>query len=270
MLAIYQYFSYNLPIKDRFKMIRAAGFDAVGLWRDDWFGITGHRGYADMARSAGLEITDGHAPFIRDFDFVNAIWLDNLSGEQTYETYRNTIIGCGEDGLKNLIIHITDDYHGRTVPPVSTVGIERFKCLTGIAENNDVTIALENISINSYQAYVFEHVNSPNLGFCYDSGHKNCFEPGADILSLFGEKIVAVHLHDNDGSEDQHRIPFEGSIDWRDQMSAIARTGYNGATTLECTAGPPGSIEPNDTRSAEEWLRTAFEAAKKLDALRWC
>jgi hypothetical protein len=34
MVALYQYFGFQLPLKERFAMIKAAGFDTVGLWRD--------------------------------------------------------------------------------------------------------------------------------------------------------------------------------------------------------------------------------------------
>jgi hypothetical protein len=85
-----------------------------------------------------------------------------------------------------------------------------------------VTIALENIFDHRCLTYVFDRVASPNLGFCYDAGHRNCKEPDIDLLSLFGDKLVALHLHDNDGTGDQHRVPFEGKIDWKEQMSRIA------------------------------------------------
>lgn len=264
MVALYQYFGYELPLKERFAMIRAAGFDAVGLWRDDWFGWTGHRDFADLARSAGLAIADGHAPFVRDYDFVNALWLDNLDGEATMETYLRTIDEAALDGVPNLILHIQD--YG--APPPNELGLGRIRRLVGTAEDRGVVLALENIYDYKYLTYVFERVVSPNLGFCYDAGHRNCNEPDAGLLSLFGDKLVALHLHDNDGTGDQHRIPFEGGIDWPEQMRRIADTGYTGPTTLECTAGGPGSTTPNNPRSPEEWLRDAFAAAQKLDALR--
>jgi sugar phosphate isomerase/epimerase len=268
MLGLYQYFSYNLPLKERFAMIRAAGFDTVGLWREEWLGWTGHREYADIARAAGLELCDGHAPFIRDYDIVNSLWLDNQDGETTFDIYKSAIIGCGEDGVKNLVVHLTDDFKGRAMPPPNSVGIERIKRLAGAAEKCGVTIALENLTIHGYLSYVFERASSPSLGFCYDAGHRNFAEPGVDLLSLYGDRLVALHLHDNDGSDDQHLIPFEGSIDWQEQMTKIQRTGYAGPTMLECTAGGPGSIEPNDPRTAEEWLSDALSAARRLDAIR--
>ncbi len=262
MYAIYQYFGYDLTLKERFDLIKKTGFDAVGLWRDDWFGWSGHRAYADMARTAGLQVIDGHAPFMRDYDFVNALWQDNLDGETTYQIYRRAIVEAAEDGVRNLIIHLEQ----RGTPPNET-GLHRLRHLADLAEKHGVVIALENIHFNSYLTYVFERVASPNVGFCYDAGHRNCNEPDVDLLSMFGDKLIALHLHDNDGTGDQHLIPFEGKIDWKSQMSKIAATGYIGAITLECTAGPPGSTTANDPRSAEEWLRDAYNAAKKLKAL---
>jgi sugar phosphate isomerase/epimerase len=264
MVALYQYFGYDLPLKERFALIKAAGFDTVGLWRDDWFGWPGYRDFADMARDAGLRIADGHAPFARDYDIVNALWLDNLDGETTMEIYLRTISEAAEDGVPNLILHLQE----RNTPPPNEIGLRRIRRLVETAEKRGVVIALENIYDHGYLRYVFDRVASPNLGFCYDAGHRNCFEPDVDLLSLFGDKLIALHLHDNDGTGDQHSIPFEGRINWQERMRKIADTGYAGPTTLECTAGGPGSTTPNNPRSPEEWLRDAFAAAKKLDAMR--
>jgi sugar phosphate isomerase/epimerase len=118
MLGIYQYFGYEIPVKERFAAIKAAGFDAVGLWRDDWFGWTGHREYADLARAAGLRVMDGHAPFAREYDLVNALWLDNLDGETTYELYQRSVVEAAEDGVSNLIMHLD----GRGAPPPNDLG----------------------------------------------------------------------------------------------------------------------------------------------------
>lgn len=264
MYAIYQYIGFDMPIKERFSLIKEVGFDSVGLWRDDWFGWSEHREYADLARAAGLQVFDGHAPFERDYDFVNALWLDNLNGETTYEIYRRSVVEAAEDGVRNLILHLQE----RNPPPPNELGIKRIKRLAEAAEKSGVTLAFENIHFHEYLAYVYERVDSPNIGFCYDAGHRNCKEPHVDLLSLFGDKLVALHLHDNNGTRDEHRIPFEGNINWQEQMRKIAATGYAGPITLECSVGAPGSTTPNDSRSAAEWLRDAFAASKRLDALR--
>lgn len=38
MISIYDWFGYNVPIEDRYKYIKAAGFDGVLLWWSSDFG----------------------------------------------------------------------------------------------------------------------------------------------------------------------------------------------------------------------------------------
>ena len=268
MLALYQYFGYDISVPERFKMIKAAGFDALGVWCDDWFGWSDHRSFPKLAREAGLEVIDGHAPFGRDYDIVNSFWLDNRDAETTFDIYLQTIKECAEDGVKNLIMHVEDATGNRILPPPTDLGIDRLKRLLDAAEKGGVCLALENITNHTFLQTIFDRIDSPNLGFCYDAGHKNAMESTVDHLSLFGNRLIALHLHDNNGEHDEHKIPFIGNIDWAQQMSAIAATGYAGPTTLECTAGGPGSKATAGDLSPEEWLAQAFDAGKRLEALR--
>ena len=47
-------------------------------------------------------------------------------------------------------------------------------------------------------------------------------------------RLAALHLHDNDGTADQHRFPGEGNIDWRAFASAYHRSQTNASIMLEC------------------------------------
>ncbi|GHU90678.1 hypothetical protein FACS1894202_10870 [Clostridia bacterium] len=260
-LAIYHYFGFDLPMRERLALIKSAGFDAVGLWRADYPGEPPHREYAEWARAEGLLVIDGHAPFSRvengEFSFSHLLWHDSLDADEVEKILTDTIVAAREDGVANLIIHTTNPQ----VPPPNEVGAERVKRITETAEKSGVVIALENMRRSQHLAYLFDRIDSPYLRFCYDSGHNNCFEPGVDVMSLFGDRLAAVHLHDNDDSGDQHRIPFDGTVDWQTVMSKIAKSGYSGATTLECEFSG-GQEMP------EEYLSKAYSAAKRLDTMR--
>lgn len=39
------------------------------------------------------------------------------------------------------------------------------------------------------------------------------YYPEYDFLSVYGERLKATHLHDNNGSYAQHGLPFEGTLD---------------------------------------------------------
>ena len=44
-----------------------------------------------------------------------------------------------------------------------------------------------------------------------------------------------MHLHDNDGIEDRHWLPFTGSVDWRRLAGIMARSAYGNCVSLEST-----------------------------------
>ena len=53
-----------------------------------------------------------------------------------------------------------------------------------------------------------------HVGICFDVGHSNANVPDpADEVRAAGDKILCVHIHDNDGiGGDQHLIPGEGTV----------------------------------------------------------
>lgn len=79
---------------------------------------------------------------------------------------------------------------------------------------------------------------------------------------IYGDRLMALHLHDNGGKIGQHQLPFDGKIDWQFVMGKIASTGYKGATALE----PINWGYENLT--IEEFLGKAYESAKLLDKMR--
>jgi sugar phosphate isomerase/epimerase len=153
---------------------------------------------------------------------------------------------------------------GRNHPPPSRVGLERFNRIVCKAEQAGVNVAIENIfdreKINC-AAWLLTEISSSHFGLCFDAGHYNLF--ACDFLARFGHRLMSLHLHDNDTSGDQHRLPFDGTADWPALMHAIAATGYAGPTTLEVDADPQwyGDTGP------EEFLALAYERAKQLEAL---
>lgn len=98
------------------------------------------------------------------------------------------------------------------------------------------------------------------LGLCYDTGHANMIwrEQAPEIVGRYGDRLYAVHIHDNNGAMDSHWIPGNGSIQWEKVMETIARSAYQGPLLLEL------STHELDQR---EYLRKAYEAGCRLDSL---
>ena len=72
-----------------------------------------------------------------------------------------------------------------------------------------------------------------------ESGFGGCmigsFTPDAikELLEL-GENLVALHIHDNDGREDQHNAPYVGGIlQWDRFIRGLKNSGYKGNLSFE-------------------------------------
>lgn len=258
MITIYDWFGYELPIKERYQLIKEAGFNGVLLWWSDGFGRNcfgqnDYRNGPQIARAAGLFIENIHTPVHNQ----NDLWLDNLDGEALTDCYLQCVADCAEFEIPTMVVHLPNDSK-----PYNALGLDRFKKITEKAEQLGVNVALENLHNLSNLAYVLEQVNSLRVGFCYDCGHHNRHYPNDDLLSKYGSRLMALHLHDNNGSNAQHGLPFDGTIDWITTMKKIAETNYSGATALEPMNWDYENI------SIREFLHKAFDRAKKLEALR--
>lgn len=218
MITIYDWFGYDLPVTKRYGMIKAAGFDGVMVWCSYEKGDPDYRLQPSYARSAGLIVENMHTPF----EHINDIWMDNPDGEALTDEMIRNVKDCQEFDIPVMIMHVSKDDNP---PPYNVLGLDRFKRIAEKGEQLGVSIALENTHRADYLSFLLDRIDSPNVGFCYDSGHHHCFTPTVDLLSMFGSRLMALHLHDNDGTGDQHLLPFDGSCRWDDVMSRIAKTG---------------------------------------------
>lgn len=258
MITIYDWFGYELPIKERYQLIKEAGFDGVLLWWSDGFGrdVLGRNDYRNgpqLAREAGLFIENIHTPVQEQ----NNLWLDNLDGEALTDCYLQCVADCNEFEIPAMVVHLPDEDN-----PYNALGLDRIKRIAEKAEQLGVNVALENLRNLTNVAYVLEQVDSPHIGFCYDCGHHYRYYPGEDLLSMYGSRLMALHLHDDGGQYNQHRLPFDGTIDWTTAMQNIAKTGYAGATAIEAMNWDYKDL------SAKDFLQRAFERAKRLEALK--
>lgn len=108
-----------------------------------------------------------------------------------------------------------------------------------------------------------------HMGICYDFGHANLC-PGVDHrknLNHIGHRLRALHIQDNHGKEDEHLMPFYGTIDWQQCMAGLADIGYQGDLTFEIQEF--GRHLPNDqkhlvveeSRKTGEILRNWYQKA---------
>ncbi len=108
--------------------------------------------------------------------------------------------------------------------------------LTPCLERNHVLIAVENMWTDTFDIIrkVLAEYPPHLIGLCYDSGHAN--DPalyGMDHLEELRDRLQALHLHDNNGTGDQHQPPFYGNVDWERLAGIIADSSYKNPVSFE-------------------------------------
>lgn len=256
MLGISASTGYPIPLEFRFPMLKKAGFDSIILgWDNSEMATRVDRVW--LAKAFDLKIEHAHATY-RD---MNALWLPGSDGNRTALRLLREIADCAEFGIETLVLHLTN---GSTPPPVSSAGLERLQYLVRLAEDSGVKLAFENTHSTEHPKAVLSAFESPYVGLCFDSGHAHLWTPDTDWLHLFGDRLFAVHLHDNLADSDTHLLPMDGSINWDGVMQKLSAASYSGSLTLEVDLhGCP----IYDNLGIEVFLKKAFERGCVLNTM---
>ena len=203
MIGIYDCFGYGdgyeVPFDERYKLIKDAGFDSVMLWWSDKFGRgNGYQEDVKFARNAGLYIENIHTPVHEQ----NCLSSNTTEGENVYQTYLRCVENCYENEISTMVVHLPNDKF-----PINNLGINRLEKIINEASNKNIQIAFENIDNLQNLALVLNRFPMKNVGFCYDSCHHINYASNEDLLKLYGDRLMALHLQDNGGLHNQHQLP---------------------------------------------------------------
>ncbi len=71
---------------------------------------------------------------------------------------------------------------------------------------------------------------------CVDIGHAEMAgldTSSVQMLQTLGDRVEALHIHDNDLIHDSHALPFMGKIDFLGVINALKKIAYQGDITME-------------------------------------
>ncbi len=152
-------------------------------------------------------------------------------------------------GIPNLVIHPGGKHGSRSeeeTDQIFDLNVDAFSYLADFAEKFNVYLCIENMQERKnkdprrFGAFIYDlnklidTIGSDHIGICFDTSHANV--TGLNMYQAIqecGNRLLATHISDNDGSGDQHNIPFNGNINWTDVISALNDIGYKSAFNLE-------------------------------------
>ncbi len=251
----------DTPWDEQMRLIADAGFDCTFF---DWDNEHAHTIIrANYARKLGLSVDSLHAPF----GMINDIWADSQAGEDCNLQLMRVIDDCAMAKIDKLVMHTTVGNHP---PETSGIGFFRYRSLCEFAKQSGIHICFENLEPFPHLHEIMDAIDDPFHGFCWDCGHNLCYTPHVDMMALYSDRLMCLHLHDNYGvtqpgnidyRDDLHMLPFDGVLDWEWVARKIAHSGYAGPLTFEYSSR---TAKRHAEKPYAEFVHTAKERADKL------
>ena len=209
--------------------------------------------YQQEVADAGLTFVDAHSVFGPEKDLNCPV--PELRPKML-EMQKKCLYWSAQCGIKTITIHTGNPrISGYSLDDFHQAAIDSLEKLLPVAEACGITVCIENIwfptNTPAKLMDMLNHFDSPNLGFCFDSGHANIMAHPTDDpasravqgwqavglpvewsscdLEKMLPHIVNCHLHDNDGILDRHHLPGHGNINWEKVMALLAQ-----APRLQC------------------------------------
>ena len=130
------------------------------------------------------------------------------------------------------------------------------------AEPLGVRVAFEvipnDLSTPAALVTLLEHdLEAPHAGVCMDFGHAHLLGDVADAVETAAEHVIATHVHDNRGRNDEHLAPFLGTLNWNMALMTMQKIGYEGTYVMElANTGSPSAVLEDARRARQRFERT--------------
>jgi len=255
-------YSFKPEMERKLQLFSDYGFEYIH-WCDDWnnnviYTQRDIKRYRQLIGTVGLECLDVHGAATSD------IRID-AEDESLLESYvrllENRIKFCNAVGGDAVVIHPPSvDDGGVAASQRLNRSLHVFERVRPLCEDLGVVLAIENCFPGDEEAltFYFEKYPPEFAGYCFDSGHAHV-NGNFDRLLKFGERLKALHLHDNKGENDDHQPPFWGTIDWRRVLRWIKDNRYEKPINFEITHKP--QFFSGDMHG---YLKYSVDAIKKL------
>jgi len=255
-----QVFEKEILSEDHLTLFKRLGFDDIEIfltlphfdWRDARYVAAMHT----AIKKTGLSVCGVHAPWMPGMDIAS------LEDEERKTSVMN--VKMAVDLLQRLGGHILVVHPGAALGTSDDIAAklkrsqESLSAVAKYCQERGVRIALENPPTNELGGdperlrSLYDCLPQENIQACFDTGHAH-IAGGLELWRSMAKEIVYVHLHDNNGVEDQHVPPGMGRIDWEVFFQLLRESRFQGIVSLELS---PIRNAVDVLLTSREWFRT--------------
>lgn len=207
----------------------------------------------------GIVCNQSHAPF-------------PVFNKEIKDSLKKAIECTAVAGGKICIIHPNNDLNAER-------NAELYMSLLPFAVSHNVKIAVENmwnwngekdcaeICACSTPKSFNEHLKllpKEHIGACLDIGHaemRGLNTSAVELIYALKERLIALHIHDNDKWHDSHNIPYSMDIDFKPILKALKEVKYSGYFTLEADMYLRKGY---NTENVIDGVKNLYKSAKRL------
>jgi len=153
---------------------------------------------------------------------VHPVGLSRLTSKENehevnMKIYRALIPAAKKYGVKVCLENLFTSYHGRNIEGPCSQAAEAV----------------------SYIDALNAEAKKKCFAFCFDVGHSNLLSQDMyETITTLGKRIQILHIHDNDGNNDLHMMPYtyrgkDLITDWDGLIRGLKDVGYQGVLSFE-------------------------------------
>lgn len=202
------------------------GFTAIEIWgmrpHVNWYDPAEVRRFSRHVKRIGLEVSSFHLPFYNIFGAPDFHWtyFNHPKEEIRKEALSlacHIVDLCPDFDCRTVVLH-GNGWTGKDLDRADRLYRQTLDRFLAYCEEQEVRIAIENVvtplSKTDVLRKLVDEYDSDHLGLCLDTGHANLNETVSGAIRNCGPRLLATHIADNRGKEDDHLVPFQGEIDW--------------------------------------------------------
>ncbi len=245
--------SRRFSCEDAINIIADAGFDAYDftfygqnkaahLLDSETYGDYAHL-LRDIADKKGIVCNQAHAPFPSSVG-------DEHTDAQIYKRIIRAMHFASILGAEIIVVHPKKHLpYSENQHKLFEMNMEFYKSLIPHCEKYNIKIACENMwgrmpdtnkkthsvcsGADEFCKYI-DTIGSKWLTACLDIGHIGLVgERIYDTIVKLGDRIQALHVHDTDGINDNHTLPFMSEINFKQMVKGLTDIKYSGDITFE-------------------------------------
>lgn len=236
----------NCALEDAIRYTAEAGYDGIDIWggrphvyRRDFSPPELNR-LRTLISESGLAVPSFMPAFYRYphslVSPIDAVRQDSL----------NYMLECVDNavalGAESLLIVPTHSLFGQAHADAWKRLVDSVATVCDYASQYDLRLAVEPanrevtdvVNTAADALRVIEAVGNGALGVALDTGHIHLSdETPQEAVGRLGERLLQVHVNDNDGTRQQNLILGEGTFDFPGFLGTLRASGYDGFLTAE-------------------------------------